>query len=390
MGDRNRSTVRMNFGDGSKIDAWLQFSLRDTYTDPLGQLDFTTAPIRERISDYRQRLRKGELVTVLANEVNQGTFLITTSKMLISKDAGVIFQITCKSPLATSQEGSVNPKLSFASESDAALADVILEALEPYGLNTIASDAAANVSALTGRSLTSRGGKVTTERFKTSEAQAQDNERAYQFCARLLSRRGVALRTTVEGTLLLGAPNYDQETAYTLVQDFDGSLRGDRFIDTVEVTDTNDEQYSECRVRGLSLDRRGRSRGQQPVAIVTSAEMFPNRPAYSGGVGSEYKRLDILDKDSRDVEQCRSVAKHALGMRARNAFTVTGEVDGFVSSTGRIWQVDTLARTIVQAYDLDEEMWVLERVLTQDVEGGQKTRLTLIPKGALVLGEEAG
>lgn len=69
---------------------------------------------------------------------------------------------------------------------------------------------------------------------------------------------------------------------------------------------------------------------------------------------------------------------------------MVGEVDGFVSSTGRIWQVDTIARVVVAAYDLDEEMWVLERVLTQDVGQGQKTRLTLIPKGALVLGEEVG
>lgn len=379
----------MNFGDGTKIDAWLQFSMRDTYTDPLGQLDFTTAPIRERISEYRQRLRKGELVTVLANNINQGTFLITTTKMLVSKDAGVVFQITCKSVLATSQEGSVDPKLSFSSQTDASLGDVILQALIPYGFTTVYADAATNVSALTGRSLNpGGGGRVTTDRLKTSEAQAQDGERAYQFCARLLSRRGVALRCDANGELLLSVPNYSQEVAYTLVQDFDGATRGDRFCDTIEITDTNDEQYSECRVRGLSLDRRGRTRGQQPVAVVTSEELFPNRPAYSGGTGSTYKRLEILDKDARDVEQCRSVAKHALGLRARNAFTVVGEVDGFVSSTGRIWQVDTIARVVVAAYDLDEEMWVLERVLTQDVEGGQKTRLTLIPKGALVLGDD--
>jgi hypothetical protein len=32
-------------------------------------------------------------------------------------------------------------------------------------------------------------------------------------------------------------------------------------------------------------------------------------------------------------------------------------------------------------------MWILERELMQDRSGGQRTRLKLIPKGALVLGE---
>ncbi len=378
----------MNFRDGSKIDAWLSFTLRDTYTDPLGYLEFVAAPPRSKIVDYREHLKKGELVTVLANDINQGTFLITTTRQIVGMD-GVIFQVTCKSPLATAQEGSVDPKLNFSSQTDTALGEVILKALVDYGFKELNADAIANVSALTGKSLSGSGGRVNADRLKTSEAQAQDNEKAYQFCARMLSRRGVALRMAADGTLLLTAPNYDQEVAYTLVQDFDGHTYRDRFFGTVEIVDTNDEQYSECRVRGLALDRRGRTRGAQPVATVTSAELFPNRPAYSGGTGATYKRLDILDKDARDVEQCRSVAKHALGYRARNAFTVSGAVDGFVSTTGRIWQVDTIARVVVDAAGIDEEMWVAERVLEQSVQGGQSARLTLIPKGALVLGDDA-
>lgn len=389
MAEQNRTSVRMNFNDGSKIDSWLSFSLRDTYTDPLGSLEFVTAPPRSDIVEYRERLQKGELVTVLANDVNQGTFLINTVRTLISPEGGVVFQVMCETPLATPQEGSVDPKLAFSSQTDASLGDIILQALEPYGFDQIFANSETNVSALTGRALSpGGGGRVNQDRLKTSEAQAQENERAYQFCARLLSRRGVALRMAVDGSLLLSVPNYDQEVAYSLVQDLDMSHRGDRFFGAIEIVDTNKEQYSECRVRGLSLDRRGRTRGQQPVAVVTSKELNPTRPAYRSGIGTVYKRLDILDKDARDVEQCRSVAKYALGSRARNAFTVRGQVDGFVSTTGRIWQVDTLAHVFIEAAGIDEDMWILERILEQDVNGGQSTRLTLIPKGALVLGDD--
>lgn len=381
----------MNFGDGSRIDSWLSFTLRDSYTDPLGSLDFYTAPPRSRIAEYRSLLSKGELVTVFANDVNQGTFLITSVRQVISKEDGCIFQISCKSPLVTAQEGSADPKFSFSSQADAPLGEIILKALLPYGFDQLRADASANVSALTGKPL--RGGASGTirqEALKTNEAQVQENEKAYQFCARLLSRRGVALRMTVDGTLLLTTPNYTQDVAYTVVQDFDGATRGDRFIGTVEVTSTNDEQYSECRVRGLAVDRRGRTQTATPEAIVTSADLGLSRPPYNGGTGATYKRLEILDKQARDVEQCRSVAKLALGYRARNAFVVTGEVDGFVSSTGRIWQVDTLVHVVIEAAGIDEDMYVLERVFEQDASGGQKTRLTLIPKGSLVLGEVPG
>jgi hypothetical protein len=378
----------MNFGDGSKIDSWITFNLRDTYTDPIGQLDFITAPPRDKIAEYLVKLKKGEIVTIFVNEVNQGGFIITSTKQLIGVEQGTIFQITCKSPLVTAQEGSIDPLLSFKKQTDSALGVVILKALLPYGFDLLIADALANVSALTGKGINGTGGKIDMERLKLKEAQAQEGEKAYQFCARLLSRRGVAMRLSAEGTLLLTAPNYDQEAAYSLVQDFDGSHSGDRFFGTIEVTDTNDEQYSECRVRGRSADRRHGTHTGPVQAIVKSTDISASRPPYSGGTGATYKRLEILDKDCRDAEQCRNVAKHALGYRARNAFTVTGQVDGLVSKTGRIWQVDTIAHVIVEASNINEEMWIAERVLQGDTQGGQSTRLTLIPKGALVLGDD--
>jgi prophage tail gpP-like protein len=58
-----------------------------------------------------------------------------------------------------------------------------------------------------------------------------------------------------------------------------------------------------------------------------------------------------------------------------------------VSATGAVWSIDTIARVYCEAFDIDEDMWILQRELMQDRSGGQRTRLKLIPKGALVLGE---
>jgi hypothetical protein len=46
-----------------------------------------------------------------------------------------------------------------------------------------------------------------------------------------------------------------------------------------------------------------------------------------------------------------------------------------------------MAHAIVDAEQLDESMWLLERTLHQDSSGGQKTSLKLLPKGALLLGD---
>jgi prophage tail gpP-like protein len=52
-----------------------------------------------------------------------------------------------------------------------------------------------------------------------------------------------------------------------------------------------------------------------------------------------------------------------------------------------VWQVDTVANVVCEAFGINEPMYVLERELSQDRNSGQRTRLKLIPLGALVLGE---
>lgn len=388
MSQKNRATVSMSFGDGSNISSWLSFNMRDSWMDPLGSLQFEAAPPRSQIAQYDAKLAKGELVTLKANDVNQGTFLITTVEKTIAPDAGKTYSITCKSVLATAREGCAKPELNWSKQTDTPLEDVILDAMRAYGFVKIDADPIADVSVKTGKPVSKRGGggKINKGLLQTQEAKVQEGERAYQFCTRILTRLGVTMRMTVDGTLLLVAPNYDQEVAYTVVQDFDRTTEGDRFFGPISIRSTNDDQFADVRVRGLAYDKRGRKQSATPEAIVAATDVLPTRSQYSS-FAAAYKRLEILDKDSRDVKACTSVAKLALGVRAANAFMVSGMVDGFISSTGRVWQVDTLARVVIAAEAMDEEMYLLERSMIQDREGGQRTQLTFIPKGALIIGD---
>jgi hypothetical protein len=377
--------VVMHFADGGTIDAWTGLSLRDTFTDPLGELDFEAVPPRGQYPDYRKRLAKGELVTVLINNVNQGSYLVQERESDLSRDGGAVIRVKCHTPLITPYEGDVDPDLSLHQQTDVPVLDAILKALGPYGFNAVVGDSAANVAALSGKPLGGGAPNLNVAALKHQDSVAHEGETAYAYLARIITRLGVALRVDAEGTLLISAPNYTQPISDTLIQAVSSGRAGDYFVGPVTVHDSNAGQFSECVVRGQRADT-GDPATARPVARVTEAELHPGRPSYTS-FAAAYKPKIFKDKNARDRARALSVAKLELGLRAAQAFWVSGEVDGFLSSSGRIWQTDTLVHTFVELEELDEPMWVLERLLRQDDKGGQRTRLKLLPKGALVLGD---
>ncbi len=386
MSTKNRAIVSMQFGDGSVINAWTSFALRETFTDPLGSLDFEARPLRTQIADYRTRLAKGELVAVKVNALPVGVFLNVEVRRRYGRD-GAVFSVQCKSVLATPYEGMVKPTLDFRTQTDAPVSTFVLEALFPYGFVDLQGDEGANRAAITGKSLVGKSPKIVVSSLKDRQAAAQDGETGYGFCSRIFNRLGVALRVDASGILILEAPDYEQQPLYSVYQGArGGGSESDLLLDGFEVEDSNNGQYSECTVRGVASDDAGTTESGTPTATVTAAEMNPGRPAYTS-TGAAHKPLILKDKNARDRARCRSVAKLALGMRARSAFSITGEVDGFIAATGAVWAINTTVRVAIEVEDIDETMWILERTFLQDRDGGQRTRLKLLPLGALVLGD---
>lgn len=381
----------MQFNDGSALDEWLFIESRDTWTDPLGSHKFDAAPSRQRVFEYRDKLQKGELVTLFVNDANQGGFLIQTVTTHISKGGGVVFSVECMTPLITPYQGSVDPKLSFKSQADAPVGNIVLKALGPYGFDTeIDGDNTANVSAITGKPLKGGASPRAVDALKQDQACAQEGETAYQFCARILTRLGVALHCNVDGALIIRAPDYGHDPVASLVQSDDPTVPGDRFIDDIEIVDTNDNQFSECRVRGNPNDQSGQTQTSLPDATVTANYMSLQRPAYKSKTAASYKPLIIKDKNSRDRARCLSVAKLALGIRAKDAFVISGTVAGFTSASGAVWTAGTLVNVRIDAIGFDEPMWILERTLSRTRESGDVTRLKLIVPGSLQLGDPPG
>lgn len=380
-----RGIVAMQFEDGTSIDTWNSLDLRDTFTDPLGDLSFESIPPRGRYQEYRARLAKGSAVTVSINGVSQGRYIIQEVERAISTADGAAIRVRCHTPLITPYEGNVDPDVSIASQTDVPVTDAILKAMAPYGFDRIIGDTAASVAAMSGKPLGGRPASVTVGALKHQDAVAHEGETAYSFCARIFTRLGCALRISSDGVLMVGAPQYDTAVNDTLRQSFTGGLPGDYFVGTVTVHDSNAGQFSEAIVRGQRADT-GDASTARPVSRITEAELHPLRPSYVS-TAAPYKPKIFHDKSSRDKARALSCAKLEMGLRAEKAFYVQGEVDGMVSATGRLWQVDTMVHVVIEAEGLDEDMWVAEVRRTADAAGGQRTHLRLLPKGALVLGD---
>lgn len=380
-----RVPVELRGSTGESLFAWEELRLRDQFTDPLGDVTLRARPERKNLQRYNTLLDKGERVTIHINGAKQGTYLIDTVRKSVNND-GVTFEVQCKSLLVTAYAGSIDPKVRLKQDDDVSATDILLDALRDYGFTTIIGDARASVEAITGKPIGSRGPAIPLEQLKVQQAQGGEAESAYNFCARICNHLGVCLRVDANGTLLVSAPDYEQDPIYTIVQSFDGSGPiGDRIL-SLTITDTNENQYSECEVRGQAAMKKKRQVARrEPLSLLSGSVAFPDRPPYRSSI-APFKPKRIVDRKARDEARCEAVAELALGLRAADAFVISVELDGFLSTTGRVWAVDTVADIHAEAFGIRESMWIKSRTLTRGRDG-DKTQLELIPLGSLSLGQ---
>lgn len=385
MTEANRGQVRIQFADGSLVTSFQNFVSRDTFTDPLTHFEFETAPPRSQFQDYRNRLSKGELLTLKINGATQGAFIIQTARTSISPKGALKIHVTALPPLITPYQASVDPDIvNLSSQTDVPVSQAVLKAMAPFGFTNLITDQRANVQSLTGFQVRGKKGDTDAAKLKLQDAQAQQGETAYQFCARILNHLGVCLRMSVDGTLLVSAPDYFQDPIYSLVQ---GSGVGDRFIENIEIEDSNDEQFSELLVRGNRKQDPDTNEVSRPNATLKAIDAFPNGLSLYKSFTAAYKPKVMLDKHARDPSRCASICKLALGLRAARAWTLTGEVDGFVSQTGAVWTVNTVANVSLDAIGFRQPLWVLDVERRENERDGSKTRLKLLPLGSLLLGD---
>jgi len=381
-----RSTVSLNFGDGTQFSAFTSWSLRETFSDPLGWMEFDVDPPTAKVAEYRENLRKGRLVGCQVDGRPQAAMMIQSTTWKVDAEGGTHGTISAVTPLKQLYEASVSPKVSKSLAADAPILDLVNEVTALFGLGAAVADA--DVASIRAKSGTNPGfAPIDVDALKFTEAKAQDNETAYAFLARITTRLGVMIRMhPVDGTIYLTAPHYDGSPLYTVVQARGGSgPKGDAFFRVTE-TDTNEGQFSACTAAGARVDSVGAVRAGRPFGLTASSELGARAP-YQSDPALAYKPKFVRDTSCRDAARAKRVSKLVLGLAAEKAYEVRGTVQGLVSRDGVPWTVDTLGKVYVEALGIDEVMWLSERTMTYSASGGQTTELAFLPKGAFSLGD---
>jgi hypothetical protein len=138
---------------------------------------------------------------------------------------------------------------------------------------------------------------------------------------------------------------------------------------------------------GSASDDVSETQANTPRARVNSRDINYDRPPFR--ITQTVKHVPCYHRDTscRDNAQAERVSKLVLGIKAEDAYQISGNVHGLVSRNGTPWTVDTLCRVFIPKLGIDEVMWISERTLRGNATSGQSTSLTLLPKGYVTLGD---
>lgn len=381
---------------GRELREFTSATLKDSFTDPLGSVDFEVAPQRSQWNDFRQEFAKGNEVHVRVGKANLGRWIIQEVKRKVSDKGGLTMHLHCQSLLSAVYEAEIDPDFTVKGTSDTSVLPTFESVLRPYGFTEFLADQEANLNAMAGEPI---GGKTRPsaadldkinkrlKNLKSKKHVAQTGQSIYQFLTNIITRLGVVMRVDGDGRVLLIAPNYDQEVGFFVgVSSRPGEQRSgitDYFFGEITITDSNKGQFSEVSVVGQKAQDDSNASRPKSGAVQAAAVLPPLCVYTSARHG--HKPLFFKDKKSRDKKAADNVAVLLLSAHAKDAYKISGKVHGWISKLGYVWTPGTMVAVNIEAEELDEPMYLLSRTLHLDAAGGMTTELEIIPKYALVL-----
>jgi hypothetical protein len=382
------SRVTLTFSDGECISNFISFELRESFTDPLTRFTFEVAPPPERFAEYRKRLKKSEIVGFLVDDKPQFAGIIWAAETNLDTRDGATIQVEAFCALKLIYQSTIDfAAVSKILQADGPLIDLVSEVFAPYEIGVSADSDIALLKSRTGRN--PKATATPTKELKFKEAQGQPNETAMSFVNRILTRQGVMLRMDSAAILAyITAPHYDGDPLYTVKLCPSGEgPEGDRFFGRVTESDSNEGQYTFVETMGSASDDVSETQANTPRARVNSRDINYDRPPFR--ITQTVKHVPCYHRDTscRDNAQAERVSKLVLGIKAEDAYQISGNVHGLVSRNGTPWTVDTLCRVFIPKLGIDEVMWISERTLRGNATSGQSTSLTLLPKGYVTLGD---
>ena len=381
----SRAKVEMRFGDGSKLSHWIKLEHTEQFSNPVDELTFVCAPPRDQVDEYRKKLETNQIVSFKVNEHNQASCYVSRVEQVSDPDQGTIFSVTAKNPINLLYESTVPYETEVkALSADKPIRDLVQSICEPFKLGEVYADKDIEVI----RSKTGKPSKATetpAKNVKYKNAVPQPNETCYQFLNRILSRLGLILRWY--GRPYITRPHYEQDWLYAFKQGPDGPPGWETFEGAVRVTKDSANQYSFVECTGVSDDAKSATSSDRPIFKAYSAAISGSRPPFKASDAISHKPCFYRDTSCQTKQQAKGVALLVMGERAEQAFGVEGTIADLVSVDGVPFTVDTIGHLYLPLFGIDEEMWLAQRTMSVDADGGVMTRLRFIPKGYYTIGE---
>lgn len=186
--------------------------------------------------------------------------------------------------------------------------------------------------------------------------------------------------------LILGTPNYNQAIQWSVFHPGEQSLRGKEGNALgFGVKRSTGDRYSRIVVVGTGSGTAA-NYGPAVVARYGEAKDNPLTPDGDGTTFSAPKRL-VMVEDVGSRAEATSLAKREMARRALDAARITAQLPlhGQRSSTAlTLFALDTLARVEDEVTGLRGTYLVEALTFSSSRDGGQRTKLEMVPKGSEV------
>lgn len=362
---------RLGFQETIRIGDW---RIESSYLTSTDAFSFVLLP---DFTDPRFRDLELEPVELLLNGFSQLKGRIEKTTI---GDNGSEVECEGRDYLSDLVEGNVDPK--FRAKESMTLGEAVLGVTEPYGtLAVLGDDDVAMQNIRMGfQARRKKRRKKTTVKLQDYDPRPTEGDFAY--INRLAARHGTTVQPAMDRqSILLNAPDYDQEPTYTIHVTADKRAGTQNNVISARAV----RDYTKFPTYTIANGKQARS-AEKPSGITrtyNTLDVIANlgNPELQRILSADkimsgrqpvnvpndqiapklYRLLHVEDIDARNDDQLDHAALRAIADRLKDTLDYTVTLRGHVDpDSNAIWSVNTMVHVIDEIRGIDEPLWIAE------------------------------
>jgi prophage tail gpP-like protein len=310
--------------------------------------------------------------------------------------------VTCdgRDYIADIVECHVDPKVTITD--GMTLQAAIKLAVSTCGINVVLGDAKVMRNARSGRNPRTGAAPKDFLALKLKDLKPDDDQGIYDFINRLVARHGGTVQPTLKrNEVNIVAPNYDQESLYTIRRTRAGG--GGNRIKKASAKRSFARFPTYTIVRGQGAPEATSDKpAENTTALIESAKLTPEtqrisvpgrvkpKPHGADADGRLYRLLYLQDQTAQTKTQVQAAAVRAIWDRMKDTLVYTATLHGHTDpDSGAIYTIDTCIDVQDEIAGVREKLWIKRRHPSYSPQGGAETQIECWRLGALLLGASA-